>query len=151
LAGKWLLMTIVGIIQVTIMFAWAELAFGVDFLGHLSGFTVMTVVTAGAASSFALTLAALCTNRAQLNAVAVILILSMSALGGSMVPRYVMSEAIQQIGKITFNAWALDGYNKVFWRDLPITALAPELAVLTVTAIILFGAARLLARRWESS
>ena len=151
LAGKWLLMTIVGIVQVTIMFAWAQLAFGVDLLGHLSGFAVMTVVTAGAASSFALTLAALCTNRAQLNAVAVILILSMSALGGSMVPRYVMSETMQQIGKITFNAWALDGYIKVFWRDLPLGEHAPELTVLTATAIVLFGAARHLARRWESS
>ena len=151
LAGKWLLMTIVGIVQVTIMFAWAQLAFGVDLLGHLSGFAVMTVVTAGAASSFALTLAALCTNRAQLNAVAVILMLSMSALGGSMVPRYVMSETMQQIGKITFNAWALDGYIKVFWRDLPLGELAPELTVLTATAIVLFGAARHLARRWESS
>ena len=151
LAGKWLLMTIVGIVQVTIMFAWAQLAFGVDLVGHLPGFAVMTVVTAGAASSFALTLAALCRNRAQLNAVAVILILCMSALGGSMVPRYVMSESMQQIGKITFNAWALDGYIKVFWRDLPLTALAPELAVLAATAVILFGVARLLARRWESS
>jgi ABC-2 type transport system permease protein len=151
LAGKWLLMTIVGIVQVTIMFAWAQLAFGVDLLGHLSGFAVMTVVTAGAASSFALILAALCRNRAQLNAVAVILILCMSALGGSMVPRYVMSESMQQIGKITFNAWALDGYIKVFWRDLPLAELAPELTVLTATAIALFGAARLLARRWESA
>ena len=151
LAGKWLLMTIVGIVQVTIMFAWAQLAFGVDLLGHLSGFAVMTVVTAGAASSFALALAALCRNRAQLNAVAVILILCMSALGGSMVPRYVMSETMQQIGRITFNAWALDGYIKVFWRNLPLGELAPELTVLTATAIVLFGGARLLARRWESS
>jgi len=151
LIGKWLLMTLVGIVQVTIMFAWAQLAFGVDLLGHLPGFAVMTLVTAGAASSFALTLAALCRNRAQLNAVAVILILCMSALGGSMVPRYVMSETMQQIGKITFNAWALDGYIKVFWRDLPLGELAPELSVLTVTGIVLFGAARLLARRWESS
>jgi ABC-2 type transport system permease protein len=151
LAGKWLLMTIVGIVQVTIMFAWAQLAFGVDLLGHLSGFAVMTTITAAAASSFALVLAALCTNRAQLNAVAVILILCMSALGGSMVPRYVMSESMQQFGKMTFNAWALDGYIKVFWRDLPLGELAPELTVLTATAIVLFAAARLLARRWESS
>jgi ABC-2 type transport system permease protein len=58
---------------------------------------------------------------------------------------------MQQIGKITFNAWALDGYIKVFWRDLPLGELAPELTVLVATAIVLFGAARLLARRWESS
>jgi ABC-2 type transport system permease protein len=151
LAGKWLLMTLVGVVQVTIMFAWAQLAFGVDLLGHLPGFAVMTTVTAAAASSFALTLAAVCRNRAQLNAVSVILILCMSALGGSMVPRYVMSETMQQVGKITFNAWALDGYIKVFWRDLPLRELAPELTVLTATAIILFVVGRVLARRWESS
>ncbi len=151
LAGKWLLMTLVGIVQVTIMFAWAQLAFGVDLLGHLPGFAVMTVVTAGAASSFALTLAALCRNRAQLNAVAVILILCMSALGGSMVPRYVMSETMQSFGKITFNAWALDGYIKVFWRNLPLADLVPELSVLAATALVLFGVGRILARRWENS
>jgi ABC-2 type transport system permease protein len=151
LIGKWLLMTLVGIVQVTIMFAWAQLAFGVDLLGHLPGFAVMTVVTAGAASSFALTLAALCRNRAQLNAVAVILILCMSALGGSMVPRYVMSETMQSIGKITFNAWALDGYIKVFWRNLPLADLVPELSVLTATTLVLFGVGRILARRWENS
>ena len=111
----------------------------------------INAITAAAASSFALVLAALCKNRAQLNAVAVILILCMSALGGSMVPRYVMSETMQQVGKITFNAWALDGYIKVFWRNLPVRELAPELAVLTATAIILFAVARVLARRWESS
>jgi len=151
LAGKWLLMTIVGIVQVTIMFTWAQLAFGVDLVGHLPGFAVMTAVTAAAASSFALTLAAVCRNRAQLNAVSVILILCMSALGGSMVPRYVMSETMQQVGKITFNAWALDGYIKVFWRNLPLRELAPELSVLTATAVIFFAVARVLARRWENS
>jgi len=150
LAGKWLLLWLVGIVQVTVMFAWAQLAFRVDLLGHLPGFALMTLVTAGAASSLALTLAALCRSRTQLNAVAVIVILCMSALGGSMVPRYVMSETMQQLGRVTFNAWALDGYTKVFWRDLPLKDLAPELAVLVPVTVVLFVVARLLARRWES-
>ena len=150
LAGKWLLLWIVGVVQVTVMFVWAQLAFGVDLVGHLPGFAVMTTVTAGAASSFALTLAALCRTRVQLNAVAVILILSMSALGGSMVPRYVMSETMQRFGKVTFNAWALDGYTKVFWRDLPLGALVPEVTVLVGVTLVLVLTARLLARRWES-
>jgi ABC-2 type transport system permease protein len=150
LAGKWLLLTIVGIVQVTIMFAWAQVAFGVDLLGHLPGFAVMTIVTAGAASSFALALAAACRTRVQLNAVSIILVLSMSALGGSMVPRYVMSQTMREIGKVTFNAWALDGYTKVFWRGLPVRALLPELAVLVAAALVLLVLARRLARRWES-
>ena len=43
----------------------------------------------------------------------------MSALGGSMFPRFLMSENMQKVGLLTFNAWALDGYLKVFWRDAP--------------------------------
>jgi ABC-2 type transport system permease protein len=150
LAGKWLLLLIVGIVQVTIMFAWAQLAFGVDLTGHLPGFAAMTLVTAGAAGSLALTLAAACRTRVQLNAVAIVLILCMSALGGSMVPRYVMSETMREIGKVTFNAWALEGYTKVFWRDLPVSQLLPEVTMLVAISIVLLGAARLLARRWES-
>jgi ABC-2 type transport system permease protein len=136
---------------VTVMFAWAQLAFGVDLLGHLSGFAVMTAVTAAAASSFALALATACRSRTQLNAVAVILILSMSALGGSMVPRYVMSETMREVGRLTFNAWALDGYTKVLWRDLPVGALWPEVTVLLAVALALLAVARRLARRWESA
>jgi len=149
--GKWLLLTIVGVVQVTVMFVWAQLVFGVDLLGHLPGFALMTVVTAGASSSLALTLAGLCRSRVQLNAVAIILILCMSALGGSMVPRYIMSESMREIGRVTFNAWALDGYMKVFWRDLPPSELAVEVSVLVGVAAVLLVVARWLARRWESA
>ena len=149
LFGKWLLIWLIAVLQVCVMFAWAQLSFGVDVLGHVAGFLVMTAVTAAAASSFALVLATACKTRGQLNAVSVILILTMSALGGSMVPRYIMSEQMQQFGRFTFNAWALDGYNKVFWRDLPITDLGPEVAVLGASAVLLLIVARLLARRWE--
>jgi len=150
LFGKWLWLTLLGSLQLCVMFAWAQIAFEVDVLGHLPGFALMTFVTAGAAASFALFLAAACRTRAQLNAISIILILSMSALGGSMVPRYIMSERMQEIGHYTFNAWALDGFTKVFWRDLPPSELWREVTVLGASAVILLASARILARRWES-
>lgn len=150
LLGKWMWMTLVGSLQVAVMFIWAQLVFEVDLLGHIPGFVLMTLVTAGAASSFALFLAAACRTRAQLNAISIILILTMSALGGSMVPRYIMSERMQEIGHYTFNAWALDGFTKVFWRDLPPEALWREVTVLGTSAIVLLVSARVLARRWET-
>ena len=149
LAGKWLFITLQGVAQVTLMFAFGQLVFGVDLLGHLPGFAVMTLATAAAAASFALLLATACQSRTQLNGVSTILILTMSALGGSMVPRYVMSERMQEWGLVTFNAWALDGYNKVFWRDQPVEALGPQVAVLAAAAVGLMLAARVMARRWE--
>lgn len=149
LMGKWLYLTLLGVVQTTVMFLWGQLIFGVELLTHLDGFFLMTMVTAGAASSFALFLATLCGTRAQLNWISIVLVLGMSALGGSMVPRYLMSEQIREIGLFTFNAWALDGYNKVFWRDMPVDTLWPQLLVLTLSGLIFIVAARISARRWE--
>jgi len=150
LLGKWFYMTALGVLQVGVMFLWAQIVFGIDLLGHLDGFLMMTVVTALAASAFGLFLATLCRTRGQLNGLSVILVLSMSALGGSMVPRYVMSERLQHFGLWTFNAWALDGYDKVFWRESPISALAPQLSVLMLSGFAFLMAARVLALRWET-
>jgi len=150
LLGKWFYLTTIGIIQVTVMFLWGQLVFSIELLQHLDGFVMMTVVTSAAAASFGLLLATLCKTRGQLNGLSIILVLTMSALGGSMVPRYVMSESMRELGKWTFNAWALDGYDKVFWRDLPVSALAPQLGMLMLTGIAFLLLARLLALRWQT-
>lgn len=150
LLGKWFYLTAVGIVQVTVMFVWGQAVFGVDLRGHFDGFAMMTLVTASAAAAFGLLLATLCKTRGQLNALAVIVVLTMSALGGSMVPRYVMSPELRQAGLWTFNAWALDGYDKVFWRDLPAAELSPQLGVLAACGFGFLVVARLMAMRWET-
>ena len=66
-----------------------------------------------------------------------------------MFPRYMMAEAMQKAGLFTINAWAIDGFTKVFWRDLPLTSLWPQVGVLLGVGIGLFILARRIARRWE--
>lgn len=149
LMGKWLYLMLLGTFQTTLMFVWGQLVFGVELTKHWEGFLMMTLVTASAASSLSLFLATMCNSRAQLNWVSVVLVLGMSALGGSMVPRYLMSEKIREVGLLTFNAWALDGYNKVFWRNLPLQTLWPQIAVLLLAGLIFMIAARVGARRFE--
>ncbi len=111
----------------------------------------MTVVTAAAAAALALMLATIAERAASSRLLDGILILTMSALGGSMFPRFLMSETMQKIGLVTFNAWALDGYLKVFWRNAPIWQLWPQVAVLSCLAIVFLGSARMIARRWEAA
>ncbi|MCC6510199.1 MAG: ABC transporter permease [Pirellulaceae bacterium] len=149
LLGKWCYLTLIGCLQTTLMFTWGAVAFGLNLREHLDGFAIMTLVTSGAAASFALMLAAACRSRTQLGWVSTILILSMSALGGSMVPRYLMGEEIKRVGQLTFNAWALDGYNKVFWRELPLAELSLELTVLASCGLVFLVLARICAMRWE--
>jgi ABC-2 type transport system permease protein len=50
---------------------------------------------------------------------------------------------------VTFNAWALDGYIKVFWRNVGIFELWPQVAVLVGLCATFLLAARMFARRWE--
>jgi ABC-2 type transport system permease protein len=149
LLGKLFYLSTVAVAQLTVMFLWGELFFGLELHRHVPGFLVMTVVTALSASAFGLVLAALSRTRMQLVALSNLLILVMSALGGSMFPRYLLSESVQKIGLVTLNAWAIDGFMKVFWRDAPLPALAPQVGFLLVAAIVLFSIARRLARRWE--
>ena len=150
LLGKWFYLTALGVVQTSIMFLWGQIVFGIDLLGHLDGFFIMTIITSGAAAAFGLLLATLCRTRGQLNGLSVIIVLTMSALGGSMVPRYVMSQSLRDAGLWTFNAWALDGYDKVFWRELPAIELWPQMSVLMLSGTIFLITARLLAVRWET-
>jgi ABC-2 type transport system permease protein len=151
LLGKWLYLMTLACAQVTIMFVWGMFVFKLPLLQHLPGFIVMTVVTAAAAAAFGLVLATLSRTRQQLSGLANLLVLSLNALGGSMFPRFLMSDAMQRMSLIGFNAWALDGYIKVFWREAPLSALAPQVgAILGFTALFLVLARRL-ARRWEAA
>jgi linearmycin/streptolysin S transport system permease protein len=151
LVGKWMLLALIGCLQLSVMFLWGRIAFGLPLFSHLPGFVVMTVMTASAAAALGLVLATLARSRAQLSGFSTILILTMSALGGSMFPRFLMSETMQKMGLLTFNAWALDGYLKVFWRQAAIWELWPQVLVLLTLTMVFLTVARLLARRWEAA
>ena len=147
--GKWLGILLLGCLQITVMFVWAEIVFRIQLAEHVVGFCIMTFSTAAATASFAMLLATLCKSRAQLNAVSVVIILSMSAVGGSMIPRFAMSDRMKEIGRWTFNAWALDGYQKVFWFQSPLTSLQNEVAVLLGSSLVLGVLTLLFSGRWK--
>lgn len=159
LLGKWLFFAAMGLAQVILMFVWGALVFGLDLWSprRLAGFAAMALVTACSAAAFGIVLAAACRSRAQLSGTSTIVILLMSALGGSMVPRFVMPPFMETTALFTLNGWALDGFLKVFWYDDPqaslgqsLLALAPQLGVLSLVTVAFLGLARYLARRWET-
>jgi ABC-2 type transport system permease protein len=151
LAGKLLYSMLLAFLQLVAMFLWAWLVFKVDFIPHIPGFVVMGISTAFAVGAFGMLLASICRTRAQLGPLSTLLILLMSSVGGSMFPRYYMSEAMQRAGLFTINAWAIDGFTKVFWRDEPISNLWPQVLVLLGIGVVFWAVARRLARRWEYS
>ena len=126
------------------------MVFGLPLLLASAGLLVMTVVDRGGGRRVRPGARDPGRTRAQLSGFSTILILTMSALGGSMFPRFLMSETMQKIGLLTFNAWALDGYLKVFWRNAPCGELWPQVVVLIGPHRVFLAVARMLARRWET-
>ncbi len=149
MAGKMTYCALLACSQLTLMFLWGAAVFHLDLFTHLPGFFVMTVATSFAVASFGLLLASVSHTRAQQAAISTLIILTMSAIGGSMFPRFLMPETMKKVGLLTFNAWAIDGYTKVFWRDEPISHLWPQVAALIGSGFVLFLIARRFARRWE--
>jgi ABC-2 type transport system permease protein len=149
LAGKLVFNTLLAFVQLVAMFLWGWAVFKLDFFSHLPGFAVMGLCTAFAVANFGLLLASICRTRAQLGALSTLVILIMSSIGGSMFPRFLMPESLQKAGLLTINAWAIDGFTKVFWRDLPVEDLWPQVCVLLAVGVVLFAIARRVARRWE--
>lgn len=159
LASHWLFYSLMGFLQLTLMFLWGKFMFGLDLFtaNHVVGAVLVAIVTATAASAFGMLLATLSRTRAQMNGISTIVILAMSAIGGSMIPRFVMPLSFQKMGKFTFNGWAIDGFLKVFWYDDPADGLLqsaiklwPEMLVLLLMTAAFMFVARLSARRWEA-
>jgi ABC-2 type transport system permease protein len=149
MAGKMTYCSLLAFLQLTLMFLWGAAVFHLELFTHLPGFVVMTAATSFAVASFGMLLATISRSRGQQAALSTLLILTMSAIGGSMFPRFLMPDAMKTAGLFTFNAWAIDGYTKVFWRDEPVSHLAPQVAVLIGSGMVLFLIARRFARKWE--
>jgi ABC-2 type transport system permease protein len=149
LAGKLAYNTLLAFMQLTVMFLWGWAVFKLDLLTHIPGFLVMGLCTAFAVAAFGMLLASICSTRAQLGALSTLVILIMSSVGGSMFPRFMMPAAMQKAGLFTINAWAIDGFTNVFWRDYPVQQLWPQVCVLLAIGVALSLIARRIARRWE--
>jgi ABC-2 type transport system permease protein len=149
LAGKMIYCTLLAFAQLCVMFLWGWAVFHLDLFAHLPGFFAVGITTAFAVANFGMILASLSKTRAQQGSVGTLLILTMSAIGGSMFPRFLMPESMKFAGLFTINGWAIDGFTKVFWYDEPVAHLWQQLGVLVGVGVVLFVIARRFARRWE--
>lgn len=149
LLGKLVYLWTLGFTQICVMFVWGAIAFRLQLIEHSGGFLIMALTTSLATSAFGLLLASICRTRAQLGAMSTLVVLSLSAIGGSMFPRFLMPAGLQKAGLVLFNSWALEGFTNVFWRELPLQSLALPAAVLVGWAIVFFIASRQLTKRWE--
>ncbi len=127
-----------GFLQILIMFVYGWLVFKVDLFRDFPAVLLLTAVCAFSATALGMVIASLCRTYRQIDSIATLVVLSMSAVGGSMVPRFLMPDWMQKIGLVSFNAWAIDGYYKIFWREMGTLQILPQVGVLAAAGAIFF-------------
>ena len=136
LYGKMLFAFFISIVQLSTMFLFAGLVFGMDLSINFPALILMIIATAFAVSGIGILLAAIAKTRQQAQNFSTIIILIMSAIGGSMIPLFIMPPILQKIALISVNYWGIQGFYDIFWRALPLKAILPKISLLVSIGII---------------
>jgi ABC-2 type transport system permease protein len=119
LYGKMISANFIALIQLIILFVFSWLVFGLDIVHHLPATLLMIAATAFACSGFGILLASFAKTRSQVQGLTTLIVLTMSAIGGSMIPSFIMPLWMQKMAVVSVNYWSIQGFYDIFWRALP--------------------------------
>lgn len=140
LIGKLLPYYLVNLVQIGLMFAVGVVVFQME-LGSLPALITVSLALAAAANGLGLLVATLGKTEPQVNGFAVLFAITLAALGGMMVPAFVMPGLMKTLSLFTPHAWALAGYHDVIVRGLGVSQVLPEAGVLLGFAAFFFAIA----------
>ncbi|MEK7716270.1 MAG: ABC transporter permease, partial [Pseudomonadota bacterium] len=147
LLGKLTPFLIVNLVQIVLMFAVGVFimplvgAPKLELGSHPEALILISLAASLAATGLGLLIAALAKTAEQISGIGSLLVVTMAALGGVMVPRYIMPDFMQTIGLISPHAWALTAYQDVLVRGYDVARILPEVAALMGFAVVFFGVA----------
>jgi ABC-type multidrug transport system permease subunit len=137
LYSKMLFAFFISILQLTTMFIFAWLVLNMDLSVNIPGLILMITATSFAVSSLGIFLAAVAKTRQQAQNLSTIIILVMSAIGGSMIPLFIMPSVLQKIALLSVNYWGIQGFYDLFWRVLPLEEILPKILILMGIGLIM--------------
>lgn len=148
LGGKVLGIFLSGVVQVGVLILASTLFFSL-YWGDALGVILLVLTVAFAATGWGLLLASFAKTPAQVSTYGTALMLIFGVLGGGFayMPRVGL---VGVLGKLTPNAWALDGFLNLH-QGGTLSDITTELLALAVMGLVLFGAAVLLFNRRSES
>ncbi|MBO9368745.1 MAG: ABC transporter permease [Chloroflexi bacterium] len=139
LAGKFLPYYLINLVQLLIMLGASSLLFKMSLGYSPLGLVVVSLAAAAASTGLGVLIAGLARTDSQVGGLTVLLLLTMSALGGCFVPRFIMPDWLKTLGLITPHAWALDAYQDLLVRGYGLREVLPKAGALLIFAAAFFG------------
>ncbi|MCB0730946.1 MAG: ABC transporter permease [Ignavibacteriae bacterium] len=136
--SKYIFAILLGIVQLSVLFLFAYYLYDVDIFSNFLNLMVVILASAGAAVAFGMVITAYAKSLAQASGISTLIILIMSALGGSWFPVTLFPEWMQFAAKFTLTYWSVEAFLQVLWRDASFTDIVfPYLVILIGIAILI--------------
>jgi ABC-2 type transport system permease protein len=140
--------TLISMMILCVVYLAACLIFGVRIAGSVPGFVMVAIAFSLLAATTGLMISALGRSVGATRGVAMFSVLILVMLGGAWVPSFLFPEWLQHVTEFVPTRWAVDGFDQMTWRGLPLqSAFLPTAILLGWSA--LFAAIAVWRFDWE--
>jgi len=147
LLGKLSSSLLVALAQLSVMFIFSAIVFNFDLFYNFPALILVTFFTAFSCASFSILIGVLVSSRNQLQSISTIVILTMSAIGGSMVPFFIMPAIMKKMAVASINYWSIQGYYDIYLRNYNLMEIMPRIYIMALISIMCLILSRVFFKR----
>ncbi len=130
-----------GFVQLTVLIYFGHVVFGLDLGSDILALFVLIAAITLASTGLGVLVAVLVKTADQADSVSLLLVMIMSALGGSWWPLFIEPQFMQDMAHFTITAWAMEGFYDLIYFDLGLNGILEEVGWLVLMMVIFFGIA----------
>ncbi len=139
LMGKLMARGVLAAIQTTMLFAIGAVMFHLTLGSSVLGILLTAIGTIFAATGLGLLIATFGKTPEQVAGMTTLALFMMGAVSGCMVPRMLLPESMQRFSLITPHAWALNAYQDIMLRQLPLSQTLVNIGMVYVFGAVFYG------------
>ena len=139
LTGKMLARGLLGLIQVAMLFGVGKMMLHFSLGSSPLGLVLTAVSTVFAATGLGLLIASFGKTLDQIQGMTTFALLLMGLLSGCLFPRVLLPDTIQKLSVITPHAWALNAYQDLMLRHLPLSGTLVNIGMVVLFGVVFYG------------
>ncbi|MDF1532526.1 MAG: ABC transporter permease [ANME-2 cluster archaeon] len=130
-----------GFVQLTVLMYFGHVVFDLNLGSSTLALLVLIAAITLASTGLGLLVAVLVRTEDQANSVSNLLVLTMSAIGGSWWPLFIEPQFMQDMAHFTITAWAMEGFYNLLYFDLGLAGIVKEVGWMMFMMVLFFGIA----------